>query len=168
MNWDAISGIAELVGASGVIGSLIYVGFQIRQNTTATRRTNARSTASVIGSVYDTLIAADVAEIFVRGSQDLQALDAVERYRFDLAMVRWLQAIEQAYLDYRDDLYPQEVFDTYRQNIPGVLNSPGGSEWWNQRDAWFTADFRAHVEQLLLAPGPEAAKAGIQPPQEAK
>ena len=37
MSWEASSGIAETVGAFGVIVSLIYVGVQIRQNTIASR-----------------------------------------------------------------------------------------------------------------------------------
>ena len=129
INWEVVSGIAEVVGAFGVIGSVLYFGFQIRQNTIAAQRTNARSTASDIGNVYDSLIDAEVAKNFVRSSESLQSLSGVERYLFDLAMVRWLQAIEEAFLDYREGCYPQEVFDTYRQNIPGVLGSPGGSEW---------------------------------------
>ena len=40
MSWEAISGIAETVGAFGVIVSLIYVGVQIRQNTIAARVSN--------------------------------------------------------------------------------------------------------------------------------
>lgn len=37
MNWDAISTIAEIVGATGVIASLVYLAIQIRQNTLVTR-----------------------------------------------------------------------------------------------------------------------------------
>jgi hypothetical protein len=32
MNWDAIGAIAELLGAIGVIASLIYLATQIRQS----------------------------------------------------------------------------------------------------------------------------------------
>ncbi len=32
MNWDAIGAIAELLGAVGVIASLVYLATQIRQN----------------------------------------------------------------------------------------------------------------------------------------
>ena len=35
MNWDAIGAVAELLGAIGVIASLIYVATQIRRNTSA-------------------------------------------------------------------------------------------------------------------------------------
>ena len=33
MNWNAIGAVAELVGASGVIASLLYLAVQIRQST---------------------------------------------------------------------------------------------------------------------------------------
>ena len=148
MEWEAISGIAEIVGASGVIASLLYVGYQIRQNTVAAQRANARHTASDLRNVYDSLANEQVAEIFLRGSDSLDNLNPVERYRFDLAMVRWLQAIEQSFLDYREGFFPEELFNTYKNNVPAVLNSPGGSEWWRQRDAWFTESFRDYVNGI--------------------
>ncbi len=163
MNWEAVSGIAEIFGASGVIGSLLYVGYQIRQNTIAAQRTNARHTAAELGNSLGLLIDEQVAEIFLRGSESLENLNTVERYRFDLAMVRWLQAIEQAFLDHREGFYPDEQFNTYRNNIPAVLNTPGGSDWWHQRDAWFCKSFRDDVNKLLFEPGDEASKAGVKP-----
>ena len=39
MNWDAIATLAELIGAAGVIVSLVYVGKQLKQ-------TNAQSRAA--------------------------------------------------------------------------------------------------------------------------
>ena len=37
MNWDAIGAIAELLGAVGVIASLVYLAGQIRQNSRLVR-----------------------------------------------------------------------------------------------------------------------------------
>lgn len=37
MNWEAIATIAELVGAIGVIASLVYLAVQIRDNTRSSR-----------------------------------------------------------------------------------------------------------------------------------
>lgn len=56
MNWDAISGLADVVSALGVIGSLIYVGVQIKKNTLETRRANARSTSHDHGSVINAIM----------------------------------------------------------------------------------------------------------------
>lgn len=44
MNWDAIGAIAEVVGVIAVVLSLIYVGFQVRQNTAQLRQDNLRET----------------------------------------------------------------------------------------------------------------------------
>ena len=37
MNWDAVGALAELVGATGVIASLIFVGFQVRGSIPSSR-----------------------------------------------------------------------------------------------------------------------------------
>jgi len=37
MNWDAVAAVAELLGAVGVIGSLVYVATQVRHATRATK-----------------------------------------------------------------------------------------------------------------------------------
>lgn len=37
MNWDAISAVGKLVGAAGVILTLVYLAIQIRQNTAAVK-----------------------------------------------------------------------------------------------------------------------------------
>jgi hypothetical protein len=35
INWDAVSAMAEIIGVITVVGSLIFIGFQMRQNTKA-------------------------------------------------------------------------------------------------------------------------------------
>lgn len=35
MNWDALGSIAELIAAIGVIATLAYLGYQVKQNTGA-------------------------------------------------------------------------------------------------------------------------------------
>ncbi len=109
MNWAAISGIAESIGAIGVIGSLIYVGFQIRQITVAAERTNARLTASDHARAVQSMQDEQVADIVLRGLTDLESLTPVELYRFDLAFTGWLEAIEQAHADYRLGVFPHEL-----------------------------------------------------------
>ena len=44
MNWDAVGSIAELMGAAGVIVSLLYLSYQIRINTKTIRAEAAKTT----------------------------------------------------------------------------------------------------------------------------
>ncbi len=48
MNWDAIGAIAELLGAIGVIASLIYLATQIRQS----REQMGQNTRALRGAAY--------------------------------------------------------------------------------------------------------------------
>ena len=169
MNWGAISGIADAVSAIGVIGSLIYVAIQIKKNTVETRRSNARSTAHDHAlAIHAILQDPDVSEIILRGLDNLGDLNPTERYRFDLATLVWLQAIEQAFADIRQRDYPDDMEDTYRMMVPGVLNTPGGLEWWTQRKPWFSANFRKEVEILLEHPPKETLFTGVRPPPHVK
>lgn len=44
MNWDAVGSIAELLGAAGVIVSLLYLSYQIRINTKTVKAEAAKTT----------------------------------------------------------------------------------------------------------------------------
>ena len=90
MNWDAIGAIGEIVGATGVIVTLIYLAVQIRQNTSATNRTNVRNVLESNNSALSSLLDESVSEIFVRGLKSLEGLNEVERYRFDNAFYNGL------------------------------------------------------------------------------
>ncbi len=82
MNWDAVGSVAETIGALGVILSLIYLAIKIcNQNRQArldvinelTRQRNDYS-----GNLVDN---GEFAEIWVRGINDYQGLNDVERVR---------------------------------------------------------------------------------------
>ena len=163
MSWDAISGVAESVGAFGVIISLIYVGYQIRQNTLATQRTNARLSASDHARALHAVLDKEVADIVLRGTDDLDSLTPVERYRFDLAIHVWLEANEQAFADYRQQNFPEEFIAIYRTRIAAVLDTPGMRKWWESRRAWHSHEFRNEIDEILANPPEESRNAGIRP-----
>ena len=51
MNWDAIGAIAELLGAAGVIATLLYLAKQIGQNSMMMRATIKQEQASAVQQV---------------------------------------------------------------------------------------------------------------------
>lgn len=166
LNWEAISGTADVISAIGVIASLIYVGLQIQKNTAETRRSNARSTAHDHAfAIHGVLEDPEVSEIMLKGVEDLASLSTLQRYRFDLAVLVWLQAIEQAFADIRQRDYPDDMEDTYKVMVPGVLNTPGGLVWWQERKPWFSAAFQNEVDALLARPSGDSVFTGIKASQ---
>ncbi len=73
MNWEAISAIGELLGALGVLASLIYLAVQIRDNT---RSIQAASLQSVLDGPRDRSLlpmagSGETSAIFARGLNSL-------------------------------------------------------------------------------------------------
>lgn len=50
MNWEAIGAIGEIIGGSVVIGSLIYLALQIRQNSNLARAAAQRDAHATFNS----------------------------------------------------------------------------------------------------------------------
>ncbi|MFT7470155.1 MAG: hypothetical protein ACI8XU_000043 [Kiritimatiellia bacterium] len=160
MNWEAIGAIGEIVGATGVIVTLIYLAVQIRQNTSATNRTNVRNVLESNNSALSSLLDESVSEIFVRGLKSLEGLNEVERYRFDNAFYQWVGSCEQAFIDKREGTFSADSIVVYENAIVGYLLTPGGKQWWEERQVWFSPPFRDDVNRLCADPTNEAILAG--------
>ena len=82
MNWDAISAIAEIIGAVVVVASLIYVGRQVSQNT-AMMRVGAASES--MERDYDLVLplieSPELTEIWLKGDHRLDELSEADRQR---------------------------------------------------------------------------------------
>ncbi len=94
MNWEAIGAIGELIGAIGVILTLGYLAFQIRQNTQQLAQ-NERS--SIAAAVYSSATVLrenrksvfenpEITEMWLKGMNNPVELSDAGRYRFRLLM----------------------------------------------------------------------------------
>jgi hypothetical protein len=90
VNWDAIGAIAELLGALGVIGSLVYLATQIRESREQMKENTraARSTAyqefehSVSDRAMSQVTVPGLNRIINVGMSDPEQLDEEEARRF--------------------------------------------------------------------------------------
>lgn len=83
MNWGAIGAVAEILSAVVVSITVIYLAFQTR----STRELVARATSQTIADTYGRFQSAivsdkEVADIWLRGTMDLNSLDDTEKTRF--------------------------------------------------------------------------------------
>ena len=150
MNWDAISAVGEIVGAIGVIVSLIYLAVQIRENTRSSMLTALNET---IGEFSDQarLIAGtpDLAAIVLHGHESLENLTPEERLRFDGVMEmhfnlleRWLTSCRRAGMD-------QEQIDITVIIARDRFANPGVRAWWKQGRGGYPTSFVAWVDAIL-------------------
>ena len=155
-----LGALGELFASIGVLITLIFLVFQIRQNTITMRRANLRQATESNARALCALLDEGVSELFIRGLNSLDSLSEVERYRFDNAFFQWISSCEQAFIDKRDDTFSADSFVVYENAIVGYLLTPGGKQWWEESQAWFSPPFRDDVNRLCANPSTEAGAAG--------
>ena len=76
--------IAELVGITAVVASLVFVGYEIRQNTSQLRTDGARSVTEMVNHLNAGIFSdATLTEIVEKGMQNFESLDEIERAQFE-------------------------------------------------------------------------------------
>jgi hypothetical protein len=164
MSISELGALGEFIASIGVLATLIILVFELRRNTKLQLRSNSRQAYIQNGDALQALLDPEVSELFLRGNNEgLSSLTPEERYRFDIAYVLWLISCEQAYSDYREGLFPLDQWEAFENSISGWLTTPGGSEWWRERNVWFGRMFRIEIDSMLENPKQEAQRAGPKP-----
>jgi hypothetical protein len=136
MNWEAAGAIAEILGVIAVIGSLIYVGRQINQNTQIARANIVHETAILSNQIFQ-LIAQDseLADIYGRGTTGV-SLNGVDLQRFTALVtiyMTWLEDIDSQataglYFDPPDG---ESAIEYLSREFSCFFSTPEVRHWWH-------------------------------------
>jgi hypothetical protein len=150
MSLTEVSQISQTLGSVAVVASLLFVGFQIRQNTKATRAASHHAVSEALNRL-NILWARNggITRIWLAGLSDRRALTPEERWRFD-SMVR-------AYLHVCETMYTQAdlgagdfgIVTAEENGIKTVFSSESVREWWAENPFGFSSAFRDYVGKLL-------------------
>jgi len=152
VNWDAIGAVAELVGAIGVIASLVYLGVQIRQNTRSTNAAAFHDLNSSLSQMSATLVAnRDAARLFRVGMQDLNALEPDEVVQFFNLLNFNFRHLESAYVQYKQGIREERSWVGWQSDIELYGASRSVHVWWSVRREAYDEDFRAVVDGAISA-----------------
>lgn len=165
MNWDAIGAVGELLGAFGVIASLIYLALQIRQNTESVQVASHRGVADQFQRTNLALVEdAKIAELLAEGVADIAALSDVDRLRFEGFLLSIFRTYEELYQLHRKGLVDDELWDSREQSMMQWLSYSGVRSWWfGEQRVIFMASFSAHVEARLSEAAAQQGAAADEP-----
>jgi len=140
--------ILEGVGLFSVIGSLLFVGVEIRQNTAAVRGATQQDISYQISEMYKIGVENDkIASIMSRSYQGLKKRDLTdtEFLQFWLFSMLGYRRVENIYLQYKNGFLTEEAFDRIGMSF---YRTPIQLEIWNERKDDFDPEFAAFFEQL--------------------
>ncbi len=146
MSWEAIGSIGEVVGAAGVLASLIYLAVQIRQSTLMMRGTiRQQLTTASQENMYHWGQCADVVAKLREGS-DLEMEERIRLNQVCRAMFRgWANYSYQ----HRIGLLDSQEWRGMTVTIRKFLSSPWMLEEWAQMREEFNESFVIEVETII-------------------
>ena len=137
MNREALNWWLALFANVGVLGGLIFVGFEIRQNTSQLRTEGARALTEMVNATNAGVYSDEkLAEIILRGEQDLASLNPVERLRFDRYQFSLLNTAEYV-LDLEEEGVAGLNFDFVEVIVNRFNESPGLQDFIRENEATY-------------------------------
>ena len=144
MNWEAISSIGDIIGAIGVVISLIYLAMQIRQNTKAMKAQSAREAVAAMRDFNKSMVEdPEIARIFRVGAESINSLNEEERGRFGHILFNFFKTAEELHYQYLQGTLDPEIWFSWKQIVALYSTSPGFGEYWSMRSNFFTPAFRS-------------------------
>ena len=157
VNWDAVLAIAQIVGDVGVFLSLVYVALQIRDDARARR---AQTVHQLSHSLTDISFAiacyGDLAEIVLRGSDDLKSLSRTELSRFQVYHAGLFRTFDNVYFQYRDGSLNEQIWEGMEKRLEALFRSPGLRDWWVTASAAYSQELQGLVAGKLAGVTAEA------------
>ena len=140
--------IIEIIGIVSVVGSLIFVGIEIKQNTSAVRGATQQAVSSQVSEIYRIIaenqrMASLLNQAFKGNSKsDLSESDYVSFWAFQMMGLR---RIENIYLQYKNGLLTEDAFSMIGM---GIYRTKLVREVWEERKGDFEKDFVIFFEEL--------------------
>jgi hypothetical protein len=122
--------VAEVVAGVGVLLSLLYVGFEIRQNTTAVRSTAYQAIHDAEDGFWSDLASdAGAARLWQQGlDSGLEPLAEGDRERFEVVAQRLIYLFQNVHYQYGKGVVDEELWDAWLASLDEFLAEPGFRE----------------------------------------
>ena len=157
MTLEDLGNLGDFMAAVGVIVSLIYLALQIKQNTHQMRQ-NSKSllmTNELAGSelgIQGFMALAqntELADIYRRGTRDLDVLSRDEKFRFGNLMLAIFYINQAGFHNQRQGLSDDDAWRGHTALYREILGFPGVRTWWQAQGHVFSPLYRQFVDGLI-------------------
>ena len=150
MNWDALGAIAELIGASAVLVTLIYLAVQTRDNAKVMRSRAIWDAQVSFVEVNETLSGdGAVANLVYKVLSDPDGLTERETYQLHRFCRGWFQRMEAQFALYKAGILDEEVWQLRCGYAHSLLKHSLFQDWWemDKKNSMFTRAFIAAIDE---------------------
>ena len=139
MNWEAAGAIGEIIGATAVIGTLLYLGLQIRQQNLAQQLQVKESILEGFNRANEHLATnPDLGALFVKGLHDPDILTDSESAQFSFLLRLYVNQYQKMYSLFSNGSLSRQEWENFAAQGAWMLNKPGGKRWLDGHRSTFS------------------------------
>jgi len=159
-NLDTVHKLSELLAALAVVVSLVFVGLEVRQNTTAVQSSAAQSVHDNFATWYSSIQGdGELLEITTRGMQNYGSLNSTEKGQFIAVFMSFSSHTQNAFYKWKEGSLTPELWRAWELVSMNFFSTPGGKAFWSERGYMFADAFQDYIGLDLMARKPhEKAK----------
>lgn len=147
----------------GVIAGIVFLALEVQQNTTAVRSQASQGIQDQLAQIYTVITTGPMAEIYIDGMADPEQLDRVETAKLSAVLSLIMGGFENMFAQVREGSYDEARAQGYWQLLRNLLQYPGMRRHWNERSFVYSEDFRAFVEDEVMALEPHSGSTILEP-----
>lgn len=156
-----LANLGQLVGGIAVVASLLFVGFQIRQNTKANRASTLQMNADYWLHYLTSLAEPGMSEVHAKGAVGNVDLDRAEFGRFFLICRATFMGCENQHHQYLSGLLDAEAYKGYEATIrEQIVAFPGVRAMWELVKHTYSPEFVEFLDDLI-AYAPERGRGSV-------
>jgi hypothetical protein len=153
VNLDALGSIGDFVGGIAVVVTLVYLAFQIRQNTNQVRqsirfaRAQALRETMTTGWVFEIARDPALSVLYSTGLRSPEQLSEADKVRFLFLLGTIFGELERNHMMYEQDLLTAERWDAQLGTLRLHIKQAGAVYYWDRFAYTHTRAFAQIVER---------------------
>ena len=130
MDWEIVTAISEIIGAAGIIATLIYLSIQVRDNTKASQ---AASRLIITQDYRKTLchhLDLNNASAYREGHWDYPNMTYEDNILFSTMLTDDALLFQGVLAQFESGQLEKKTYDSYLTWFACLTSTPGGTAWW--------------------------------------
>jgi hypothetical protein len=151
MNWEAIGAIGEIIGASAVVISIVYLSIQIRQNSRVSKTMAIQNWAAAAALEKSSIFSdREFAELIAQAAIGDQDFEVADKLRIETYFIQLFNTFELLYFQKENGTIDAAFFHGKATAYQNNLLAPGIRNFWNEtRLTHFDERFRRYIDHEL-------------------
>ena len=151
MNWEAIGAIGEIIGASAVVISILYLSVQIRQNSRVSKAVAIQSWATAAALEKSVIFSdPDLAALILRASIADGDSDLTDKLRVQTYFIQLFNTFELLFFQRENGTVDNKFFEGKATAYLDMMSATGIRSFWEDtRLTHFDERFRLYIDQEL-------------------